>query len=171
LSKSNQGKEEKRTMAQPISFKPPQRDPREELFSRLQSAPAEHAEAVLAAYEVLQGLHDRGVLDLMRGALGAGDQIIETVVDVAKSPEAIRSIRNLLLLTRALATIDPELLSDFTDALPRAIAQAHAEESQPPGLLKLLGTFWNRDFRRGLAALNGLVVIFGKNLSRKKYES
>jgi uncharacterized protein YjgD (DUF1641 family) len=157
-------------MAQPIPFKTPPRDPREALFSRLQSAPAEHAEAVLAAYEVLEGLHDRGVLDLMRGALGASDQIIENVVDVAKSPEAIRAIRNLLLLTRALATIDPELLADFTEALPKAIAQAHAEEAKPPGLFKLLSTFWNRDFRRGLAAFNDLFVMFGKNLSRKNPE-
>ena len=157
-------------MAQPIAFKPPPRDPREALFSRLQSAPAEHAEAVLAAYEVLQGLHDRGVLDLMRGALGASDQIIENVVDVVNSPEAIRAIRNLLLLTRALATIEPGLLEDFTDTLPRALVQAHDEEAKPPGLFKLLSTFWNRDFRRGLAAANDLFVMFGKNLSRKNPE-
>ena len=157
-------------MAQPIPFKPPPRDPRKALFSRLQSAPAEHAEAVLAAYEVLQGLHDRGVLDLMRGALGASDQIIENVVDVVNSPEAIRAIRNLLLLTRALAATDPDLLADFTDALPKALVQAQAEEAKPPGLFKLLSTFWNRDFRRGLAAANDLLVMFGKNLSRKNPE-
>lgn len=158
-------------MAHPIPFKPPPRDPREALFSRLQSAPAEHAEAVLAAYEVLQGLHDRGALDLMRGALGASDRIIENVVDVARSPEAILAIRNLLLLTKALASIDPDLLADFTDALPKALVQAHAEEAKPPGLFKLLSTFWNRDFRRGLAAFNDLFVMFGKNLSRKNPES
>jgi uncharacterized protein YjgD (DUF1641 family) len=158
-------------MAQPIAFKPPPRDPREALFSRLQSAPAEHAEAILAAYEVLQGLHDRGVLDLLRGALGASDQIIETVVEAVKSPEAIRAIRNLLLLTRALAAVEPELLEDFTDALPKALVQAHAEVAKPPGLFKLLSTFWNRDFRRGLAAFNDLFVMFGKNLSRKNPES
>jgi hypothetical protein len=30
---------------------------------------------VLAAYEVLQGLHDRGVLELMRGTLGGSEKI------------------------------------------------------------------------------------------------
>ena len=34
-----------------------------ELNARLQQAPAEHAEALLSAYEVLQGLHDHGVLE------------------------------------------------------------------------------------------------------------
>ena len=160
-------------MAQPIPFKPPLRDPHAELAARLQSAPAAHAEAVLAAYEVLQVLHDRGVLDLLRGTLGAGDRVIEIVVDMARSPEAIRAIRNVALLTNMLAAIDPELLADFTQAFPKALAQASREEARPPGLFKLLGTFWNRDFRRGLAAFNDLLVGFGRNLdlTRKRPKS
>ncbi len=154
-------------MARPIPFELPRRDPREELQSRLQNAPVEHAEAVLAAYEVLQGLHDRGVLDLLRGVLGASDRILEQVVAAAKTPEAIRAMQNLLLLARAVGEIEPELLSDFTRALPRALIQANAEESKPPGLMKLVSTFWNRDFRRGLAAFNDLLVMFGKNLTEK----
>jgi len=41
-------------MAQPIALEIPPRNPRAELRSRLEEAPEEHAEAVLAAYEVLQ---------------------------------------------------------------------------------------------------------------------
>lgn len=154
-------------MAQPVHFKPPLRDPREALLSRLQTAPAAHAEAVLAAYEVLQGLHDRGVLDALRGALGASDRLIEIVVEGAKSPETVRAIRNALLLGKALAAIQPELLADFTGAIPQALAQASRDEARPPGLFKLLGTFFNRDFRRGLAAFNDLLVAFGRNLTKK----
>jgi hypothetical protein len=47
-------------MSQPISFKTRRRDFREELRVRLEQAPADHAEAILAGYEVLQGLHNRG---------------------------------------------------------------------------------------------------------------
>jgi hypothetical protein len=56
-------------MAQPVPLEIPARKPRAELRSRLEQAPEEHAEAVLAAYEVLQELHDRGLLEIMRGAL------------------------------------------------------------------------------------------------------
>ena len=48
------------------------RDPREKLYSRLEAAPAEHIQALLAVYDILQGLHDR-VLDALRGVLIAGD--------------------------------------------------------------------------------------------------
>jgi uncharacterized protein YjgD (DUF1641 family) len=154
-------------MAQPIPLHLAPRDPRENLNSRLEQAPQEHAEAVLAAYEVLQGLHDRGVLDLMRGTLGGSEKILEQVVAVASGPESIRATRNLLLLVRALGEIDPALLSDLTRAIPKALVQANAEESRPPGLFKLMSTFWNADFRRGLAVFNDLLVAFGRNLTEK----
>ena len=64
-------------MAQPIPLEIPPRNPRAELRSRLEQAPEEHAEAVFAAYEVLQQLHERGVLEIMRGALAASDEILE----------------------------------------------------------------------------------------------
>ena len=154
-------------MAQPISLHLAPRDPRDDLNSRLLEAPLDHAEAVLAAYEVLQGLHDRGVLELMRGTLGGSEKILEQVVAVASGPESIRATRNLLLLVTALGEIDPALLSDLTRAIPKALVQANAEESRPPGLFKLMSTFWNADFRRGLAAFNDLLVVFGRNLMEK----
>jgi len=157
-------------MAQPIPFHLAPRDPRDGLNSRLQQAPLEHAEAVLAGYEVLQGLHDRGVLELMRGALGGGDKILEQLVAVASGPESIRATRNLVLLVTTLGEIEPALLSDLTRAIPRALVQANAEESKPPGLFKLMSTFGNKDFRRGLAAFNDLLVAFGKNLTEKNLQ-
>jgi uncharacterized protein YjgD (DUF1641 family) len=152
-------------MAQPIHFEPPPRDPRASRAARLAAAPAEHAEAVLAAYEVLQGLHDRGILDLLRGTLGAGDALVEVAVGAANTPESIRALRNLLLVVKTLGAIEPALLGDFTRAVPDALIQAHAEEAKPPGLLKLFRTFFKKDFRRGLAAMNALLVAFGRNLS------
>jgi uncharacterized protein YjgD (DUF1641 family) len=154
-------------MARPIPLHLTPRDPREELNSRLQQAPLEHAEAVLAAYEVLQGLHDKGVLELMRGMLGGSEKILEQVVAMGSGAQSIRATRNLLLLFTTLGEIEPALLSDLTKAIPKALVQANAEESKPPGLLKLMSTFWNKDFRRGLAAFNDLVVVFGRNLTEK----
>ena len=154
-------------MARPIPLHLAPRDPREELNSRLQQAPQEHAEAVLAAYEVLQSLHDSGVLEVLRGTLSGGEKILEQVVAVARGPEAIRATRNLLLLVTTLGEIEPSLLSDLTRAIPIALVQANTEESKPPGLFNLISTFLNRDFRRGLAAFNDLLVVFGRNLTEK----
>jgi uncharacterized protein YjgD (DUF1641 family) len=84
-------------MARPISLELPPRDPRQELRKRLDEAPIEHAEALLDSWELLQQLHDHGVLQLLRGALGASDKLIEIAVDAAKSDESVRAIRNARL--------------------------------------------------------------------------
>ena len=154
-------------MAQPIPLHVAPRDTQRELNVKLQEAPTKHAEALLAAYEVLQGMHDKGVLELMRGTLGGGEKILEQVVAVGSGPEAIRALRNLFLLVKALGEIDPVLLSDLTRAAPKALVQANAEETRPPGLIKLVSTFWNADFRRGLAAFNDFLVVFGRHLTEK----
>jgi uncharacterized protein YjgD (DUF1641 family) len=154
-------------MARPIPLELPPRDQQRELNSRLQQAPLKHAEAVLAAYEVLQGLHDSGVLELMRGTLGGGEKILEQVVAVGSGAQSIRATRNLLLLATMIGEIEPALLSDLTRVIPKALVQANAEEAKPPGLFKLMSTFWNKDFRRGLAAFNDLLVMFGRNLREK----
>src|SRR5437868_1990886 len=108
-------------MSRPIPLTSPPRDPRVELNSRLESAPAEHAEALLAAYEVLQGLYERGVLELLRGALGSSDKVLEIAMQAANSPQSIRSARNLILLVNLLGDIDPQQLGGVTRAVPEAL--------------------------------------------------
>ena len=121
-----------------------------DLDVRLEAAPAKHAEAILAAYEVLQLMHDKGVLELMRGTLGGGDAVIQQAVAVATEAGSIRAARNTLLLLKTLGELDPELLSDFTRAVAPAFSQACRQQATPPGLFKLLSTFWNPTFDVGL---------------------
>ena len=151
-------------MARPIRFEPLARDARVELRDKLDNAPLEHAEALLSAYEVLQGLHERGFLDLLKGALSAGDTLLETVVEVAKTPEAIRSVRNLLLLSELLGNIEPELLGVIVRSIPEGLPQASAKRSETPGLFSLLQKFCSKDSRRAMGATAELLESVGKGL-------
>ena len=151
-------------MAQPIPLEIPPRNPRAELRSRLEQAPEEHAEAVLAAYEVLQQLHERGVLEIMRGALAASNEILETVVDNVKTPEAIRAIRNLLFWRQILGSIEPEWFKAIFKAIPEGIAEATAEREKPIGLFGLIRRLTSQDSLRGLAAAVDFLQAFGRHL-------
>src|SRR6266851_5589966 len=151
-------------MAQPIALEIPPRNPRAELQSRLEHAPNEHAEAVLAAYEVLQELHNRGVLEIVRGALAASDEILEKVVDGARTPEAIRAIRNLLFWRQILGSIEPEWFKGLFQAIPEGIAQATAEREQPVSVFGVLRRLTNKDSLRGLAAAVDFLQAFGRHL-------
>lgn len=154
---------QEKTMAVPIRFQPLPRDPREELHSRLEAAPAEHVEALLAVYDILQGLQDRGVLDTLKGLLSASDFVLETVVETAKTPEAILTIRNLILLSKKLDSIDPELLGHLIDSVPEGLGRA-AKRTEPPGLFPLVQKFTSKASRRGLAAAAEILEAFGRRL-------
>jgi uncharacterized protein YjgD (DUF1641 family) len=151
-------------MAQPITLEMPPRDPRAELQLKLQSAPLQHAEALLSAYDVLQRLHDSGLLEVLRGALGSSDKLIQLATESAGTPQSIRGIRNLVVLAKILGTIEPDLVEGFARSLPEAIALTKAYESKPPGLWGILKRFRNKDFRRGLVLVNSMLEAFGRNL-------
>lgn len=155
-------------MAQPIPLTLPPRDPRAELRARLDAAPLAHAEALLSAYEVLQLLHDRGVLEIGRGLLGSSDQVLEIAVQVANSPASVRGLRNLLLVANALGDIDPGALAALTLPIPGALRAIGQQQGKPPGLFRLgLSFLFDGNIRRALAAGAALLGAVGANLARR----
>jgi uncharacterized protein YjgD (DUF1641 family) len=137
-------------------------DPREALYHRLENAPREHVEALLASYEVLQGLHDRGVLELVRGALGSSDKVLQILVDAVNTREAICGIRNLMILVRIAGTLEPELLEALAHAVPEGLAQAKMPE--PLGLWQLLKKLSSQDTRRAMTAMICVFESSGRSL-------
>jgi uncharacterized protein YjgD (DUF1641 family) len=128
-------------MAHPIPFQAPPFDSRAALRARVEQAPAEHAEAVLAAYDLLQVLHDRGVLDIATSALKAGDELLDQAVGAANTPAAIRVLRNVAFL-----------------------ATPTAERDQPVRMWGLVRRAISRDTLRGLAAAVDFLERFGRHL-------
>jgi uncharacterized protein YjgD (DUF1641 family) len=151
-------------VAQPIPLEIPPRNPTD-LRSRIERAPEKHAEAVLAAYELLQELHDQGVLDILRSAVAARDELLEQVIDNAKTPEAIRGIRNLLFWRRMLGSIEPEWFQGIFQAISEGLARATADQQKPVGLLGLLRRLMSKDSLRGLATAIDFLQAFGRHLN------
>jgi uncharacterized protein YjgD (DUF1641 family) len=148
-------------MAQPIAFHAPAKAAPPNM-ERLLNAPAEHAEALLSAYELLQLLHDRGVLNLLRGLVGAGDELIGTIAAAADTPESIRAIRNFLLLTKFFANIPPDVLSSLADTVNSGAKREKAQKA--PGLLHLLWRLRNENSRHAAAVALDLLEGLGKGL-------
>jgi uncharacterized protein YjgD (DUF1641 family) len=145
-------------MAQPIPFTVHERPPYEE--ERLRDAPAEHAEAIRSAFEVLQLLHDRGILNLVRGFLAAGGELADIVTASLNTPESIRSIRNVLLLTRLLGSLPPEAVQSMLNAVISATDRPAGQN--PPGILELFRRMRTENSRRGLAVAVDLLEALGK---------
>ncbi|HUB51322.1 MAG TPA: hypothetical protein VL986_04195 [Terracidiphilus sp.] len=151
-------------MAEPISLDRPLRNPRKELQARLDAAPLEHAEALLDSMELLEELHQRGVFDLLRGVLGAGDQIVDRTVEAADSAAGIRALRNLIILGKWLSSINPELLQCVANASAATLGSEEKPVIEPPGLLSLLSQFRQPELRRSIALINRFLDVLGNQL-------
>jgi uncharacterized protein YjgD (DUF1641 family) len=127
---------------------------RNDLIRRVEQAPVEHAEAVLAAYDLLQRLHTKGVIDLLNGLLSAGDTVVERVVDVISSREMVTALRMALMLSSLLNSVNP-------DELHTVISNAGKET---PSLFAIGKQATSQDARRGMAAAVSLLELLGKAL-------
>src|ERR1700678_203078 len=151
-------------MARPIPLELPPRDPREELRDRLQQAPVAHAEALLDSYELLQQLHDHGIFEILRGGFSASDKLIETAVDAAKSDEAVRAMRNAILLGKILGSIDPEVLHSVSLAVGETLGDLQKPVATPPGLFWLLNGLRSKEARRSIALMSLFLQKLGGQL-------
>ena len=148
-------------MAQPIVFHTPEKRTPPNL-EKLRDAPAEHADAILSGYELLQLLHDRGVLNLLRGLVGAGDELIGAITTAVDTPESIRAIRNFLLLTKFFANIPPDVLNSLVETVSAGAEREKAHKA--PGLLSLLWRLRNENSRHAAAVGLDLIEGMGKGL-------
>jgi len=152
-------------MAQPIPLQVTPRDPARELRARLDRIPEEHGEAILVACDVLQELHNRGVLEIVSEvALAASDDILERVVDNAKTPEAVRAIRNLIFWRQILGSIEPDWFKGIFQAIPEGIAQATTDRDKPVSIFGLLRRLLSKDSLRALAAGVDFLQALGRHL-------
>ena len=147
-------------MAQPIplTLTPKGPDPTE----RLEDALHKHTDAIVSALELLQLLHDRGVLELARGLVGAGDHLVGIVTAAASAPESLRAMRNFILLTKFFASIPPEVL----ESLVRTASEGAEREkaNRAPGLLQLLRRAGSENSRHAMAVSLDLLESVGKVL-------
>jgi uncharacterized protein YjgD (DUF1641 family) len=138
------------------TYTPP--DSRLDLVRRIESAPREHAEAVLEAYDVLQRLHDTGALGLVNGLLSAEDTVIGKVSDVVSSKQAVTALRIALILGTVLTSID-------ADSVHAAVEQA---ETQTPSVWNLLRTACSKEVRQAAGLGVSLARIFGAALRMRQ---
>lgn len=155
-------------MAQPIPLDLPPRNPRKELLDRLETAPQEHAEALLDAFELLEELHQAGALQKLRGTVGASDEILGHAVDAARSPEGTRALRNLLILGQILGSIDPDLLKCIAVAVGETLGSERKPVTKPPGLIALLSEFRQPELRRSVALINRFLQTLGSQLKNTR---
>jgi len=154
-------------MAQPIALQIAPRDARKELLTRLEKAPAEHAEALLDAYELIEEAHAAGVFEVLRGVLSAKDHALEALVKDTDSSQAIHALRNAIIFGKLMGSINPELIQCIANAVGETLGSERRPVIDPPGLFSLLGQFRRPELRRSVALINKFLETLGTRLKEK----
>ena len=135
-------------------------DARVDLIKKVDGAPVEHAKAVLSAYELLQQLHEKGILELLTGLLTAGETVVNHVVGIISAPQAVTGTRLALMMLNMLGSID-------ADKMSTALA---AGSKELPSLLTMGKQATSKEARRAMAVGLGLLTAFGEALEKSKPE-
>jgi uncharacterized protein YjgD (DUF1641 family) len=132
-------------------------DSRDDLLRKVKAAPADHAEAILAAYEVLEKLHEKDVLSTVNGLLGAKDMVLDRLADVVSSAEMVNLLRLALLAGNLVKYINPDDLHGVLEEAAR----------RPPSFFQIVRRMTSKDARRALGSVAAVLNIFGAALGRK----
>jgi uncharacterized protein YjgD (DUF1641 family) len=148
-------------MAKAVEFREfTPRNSRNDLLRRLEQAPEQHAEALLSAYDLLQRMHENGLIDIAGGLLSAGDTVVERVSDVASSKQVVTALRLVLMLTNLLNTLDADKIA----------AILSSPESKPHSLWTIGKDAMSEDARVGLATAVRLLKVIGSSLRETKHD-
>jgi uncharacterized protein YjgD (DUF1641 family) len=157
-------------MAKPIALAPKREGAeaaRDELRRRIESAPLEHAEALLSLWDLLEAAHENHVLDVARGALSSSNEILARLAETARSESSVRAMRNAILLAELLGAIDPAVLGAIARTVPAALAAAHEQarqEKDPPSLLRVARDLTSPDARRAHAVVASVLNAMGRSM-------
>ena len=132
-----------------------QSDPATALRARLDAAPIEHTDAVLATYALLQELRDHGVLDLLRGLTATSGEIVAKVSEAANTPGSIVALRN----------IDPDILHGVANIVTKPAEPA----SHSGGFWKTVRRLGSKENRRAVGAAAYGLQVFGRVLITRQF--
>jgi uncharacterized protein YjgD (DUF1641 family) len=131
---------------------------RNDLLRRLEKAPQQHAEAILSAYELLQRMHDKGLIDIANGLLSASETVVDRAADVISSKQAITALRLVLIFSNLLDSVDPD----------RVAAVLSAPKNKPYTLWTEIKKAVSGYFRLVLVTAVDLFRVFGSSVRSRK---
>jgi uncharacterized protein YjgD (DUF1641 family) len=153
-----------KSMAYAIDFIPPERNTKEPLYAQLKDAPGQHVEALLEIYAIIQLLHDKGILDLIKGALGSGEKVLGVVTETMENDEVIRILRNFVLLLKLVGSFEPEAMEGVLKAVTRHVQ--NSKTKKPDGIVQIIRKFSSEDSRRALESLAIATESWGQQIKK-----
>lgn len=137
-------------------------------FAEIEQAVSEHKEAILEGIELLQGLHDRGVLPMANSLLGQADEVLAVVVRLVSQPQHAKALANLLQLALMVGSLDVKRLEPMVHGLNTGLEVAASKVDEKTKLMDLFKALNDPEINRAITMTLGLLKGMGSAFGRQE---
>lgn len=142
----------------------PERRERQAL-NRVTSALAEHESGLAAWLELVDLLHQRGLLDIVIAMLKRGDGVLEILVREAEKPGGLALMKNAIALLQGMSAMDASAIARVLRHLNEGLQGATADDRPNiTGVWSLLAILRDEEISAGLGALLGFLKGLGRGV-------
>lgn len=134
-------------------------------LEEIQHALTEHKTAILETIELLQGLHDRGILPLLNSLLAEGDKVLAIAMKEINKPQNSRVIENAVQLALMAGSLDLERLKPILDGVNAGLKEAAPQTDEQTSLLNLLKALRDPEVQRAVTILISFLKGMGSEMS------
>ncbi|GGE12105.1 hypothetical protein GCM10011571_11830 [Marinithermofilum abyssi] len=113
---------------------------------------ADNAEGIQQTIQLLQELHNSGVLEAVKALFEAKEKITKIAVGQLLNPPVTRAINNVMAAAEALTELDPEMTKKLTGSVVKGLKKAEEdiENNTQVGILDLLKALRDPDINRAM---------------------
>lgn len=137
-------------------------------LAEIQEALSEHKTAILETIDVLQGLHDRGILPLLNSLLKEGDKVLAIIVKELNKEQNSRVLENIVQLALIVGSLDLDRLKPIIGGVNAGLQEAAAQSDEQTSLLSLWKSLRDPEVQRAISILLNLLKGMGSVTSEGK---
>lgn len=149
----------------------------EELRSKdlreVEDALIDNKDALLESLSILNHMHERGILTLLNGLFSQGDKVLNILVKTADTPETSNTLKNLLLLTGVLGTLNVKqiepLLLKVNSGVARVAEMNDTEEKT--SYFSLVKALKDPEINRAITLLLSFLKGMGEETEQKERQT
>ncbi|MDQ0189169.1 DUF1641 domain-containing protein [Alicyclobacillus cycloheptanicus] len=131
-------------------------------MTELMAALTEHHKGLEQGLELVDLLHEKGLLDIVIALLKRGDRVLEIIIRAAEKPGGLSLMKNAIALVQGMSELDAKALVGLFRQVNAGLTAMNAEDRPVvTGAWSLLGLLRDEDVSAGLGVLFGFLKGFG----------
>lgn len=130
---------------------------------------ADNQKSLSVFLEIIEELHQAGVLDMIKGLLKTRDKVGVLAIQQLNQPDAHRMIKNGMSGVQMLSRINPDHLSTLMNGVTQGLEKSNDVEAkrEPLSLWGMLRAMRDPDVNASLKTMLGFMQGMGKELNNK----